>query len=76
MLETRIGRGATSCTRIGLTSRGVADVFFLRDTIMRGMEPEAVAGFLGRPEREVIAKAKALRIPITEQRRARVGSTS
>ena len=45
-----------------------ADLFFLRHALKRGMEPEAVAGFLGRTESEVIAKAKALRILVTEQR--------
>jgi hypothetical protein len=38
-----------------------ADVFFLSDALKRGMKPEAVAGFLGKTESEVIAKAKALR---------------
>ena len=52
-----------------------ADLFFLRDTLGRGMQPEAVAGFLGKSESEVIAKAKALRILVTE-RRAEVRSTA
>jgi hypothetical protein len=45
-----------------------ADLFFLSDALRRGMKPEAVAGFLGRTESEVIAKAKAFRISVTEQR--------
>ena len=52
-----------------------ADVFFLRDTITRGMQPEEIAGFVGKSVSEVIAKAKALRISVTEQR-ARVESTA
>ena len=52
-----------------------ADLFFLRDALRRGMQPEEVAGFLGTSVSEVIARAKALRIPVTE-RRAGVGSTA
>ena len=52
-----------------------ADMFFLRDALERGMPPEEVAGFLGISVSEVIVKAKALRIPVTE-RLAEVGSTA
>ena len=44
-----------------------ADVFFLSDAVRRGMPLEEVAGFLGRSMEEVIEKAKALRISVTEE---------
>lgn len=44
-----------------------ADLFFLRDTLNRGMKPEEVAGFLGRTMGEVTAKAKELRITVFER---------
>jgi hypothetical protein len=50
-----------------------ADLFFLRDVLLRGMPPEEAAGFLGKSVSEVTAKAKALWISITKQQ-ARVGS--
>ena len=46
-------------------SWGPADLFFLGNTLRRGsMKPEDVAGFSGRAVREVMAKAKELRIPV------------
>ena len=44
-----------------------ADLFFLGNTLKRGMTPEDVAGFLGRAVSEVIAKANELRIPVAER---------
>jgi hypothetical protein len=44
----------------------LADLFFLRDTLRRGMKPNEVAAFLGRAASEVMAKAKELGIPVTE----------
>jgi hypothetical protein len=44
-----------------------ADLFFLGNTLKRGMTPEEVAGFLGRTESEVIAKANELRIHVAER---------
>jgi hypothetical protein len=45
-----------------------ADLLFLHDALDHGMPPEEVAGFLGTSVSEVVAKAKALRIPVTEDR--------
>ena len=44
-----------------------ADLFFLKNTLKRGMKPEEVAGFLGRAPREVVAKAKELRISVSDE---------
>ena len=45
----------------------LADLFFLSDALKRGMKPKEAAGFLGRAAREVVAKAKELQIPVTEE---------
>ena len=44
----------------------LADLFFLRDALKRGMKPNDVAGFLGRAAWEVLAKAKELGISVAE----------
>ena len=51
-----------------------ADLFFLGNTLKRGMTPEDVAGFLGRAVSEVIAKANELRIPVAERSDAPIAS--
>ena len=43
-----------------------ADLFFLADTLRRGMPIDSVAGFLSRSESEVRAKARELKVSIAD----------
>ena len=43
-----------------------ADLFFLGDTLRRGMPVDRVAGFLNRSETEVRAKARELKVSIAD----------
>jgi hypothetical protein len=43
-----------------------ADLFFLSDTLRRGMPLDRVAGFLSRPGSEVRAKAQELNVSIAD----------
>jgi hypothetical protein len=44
-----------------------ADLFFLADTLRRGMPVDRVASFLSRPASEVRAKARALKVSIADE---------
>ena len=50
---------------------GSADLFFLSDTLRRGMPVGRVAGFLNRSTSEVRAKAGELKVSIADDRARR-----
>ena len=44
-----------------------ADLFFLSDTLLRGMPVDRVAGFLNRSPAEVRVKARELKVSIADE---------